>query len=136
MKIRMKTDVSGNRDGQPWPKRGEVVDLPDDEATEMCETGMAEPASKDDDVETRPDDRPAEKRTALTTQSASALVPNEGSQDAGSSGDSGDAAGGDGDGDGGDKPAAAAAGPAPAPAKKATPAAAKKTAAAKPADSK
>jgi hypothetical protein len=41
----MRVDVSGTRDGQPWPPRGSVIDLPDDEARQYCESGMAEPVA-------------------------------------------------------------------------------------------
>ena len=41
MKIRMLADVSGTRNGKDWPKRGEVVDLPDDEAKDLITSRMA-----------------------------------------------------------------------------------------------
>jgi hypothetical protein len=41
--VRMRTDVSGLRNGQPWPPRGGTVELPDDEAAQMCAAGTAEP---------------------------------------------------------------------------------------------
>lgn len=45
MQVRMKVHVSGTRNGQEWPPRGSVVDLPDAEAADYCRTGMAEPVS-------------------------------------------------------------------------------------------
>lgn len=39
----MKVDVTGTRNGDPWPPRDEVVDLPDDEARDLCAAGIAEP---------------------------------------------------------------------------------------------
>jgi len=50
----MKMDQSGTRtgywgDGQyatrEWPPRGSILELPDEEATEYCRTGMAEPVA-------------------------------------------------------------------------------------------
>jgi hypothetical protein len=70
--VRLQGDISGTRDGQPWPPRGTRIDLPDLEAMDLCRTGMAVPVPAeeiktavvaDDDVEVR----------ALTTDSAAAL---------------------------------------------------------------
>jgi len=41
MRVRMKVTISGTRDGQPWPDRGNSVDLPDDEAKQMIAGGLA-----------------------------------------------------------------------------------------------
>jgi hypothetical protein len=70
----MKVDVSGSRDGQPWPKRGEALNVADDEGASLCASGLAEPVTDADaDVEKAvPDD--AEQR-ALTTDAASSLTP-------------------------------------------------------------
>ncbi|MDP8928668.1 MAG: hypothetical protein M3O70_08870 [Actinomycetota bacterium] len=57
MKIRMKVEVTGTRNGQKWPPVGGVIDLPDDEAAEYCRQGYADP------VAVKPEDR-AEKRKA------------------------------------------------------------------------
>ena len=43
MKVTMLCKVSGTRDGQDWPDRGEVVDLPDDEAKATIAAGLAAP---------------------------------------------------------------------------------------------
>jgi hypothetical protein len=89
MKIRLKSDVSGSRDGVPWPPRGSVVDLPEEEAVPMCQNGMAVPVdSSGDDIENTADDRDSETR-ALTTDSASGVVP--GRQQAADSDQGGDA---------------------------------------------
>ncbi|MEU6344480.1 hypothetical protein ABZ883_26430 [Streptomyces sp. NPDC046977] len=50
MQVRMKTTLSGTRDGQPWPARGELVDLPDEEAAHMVSVGLAETADGDEPV--------------------------------------------------------------------------------------
>lgn len=83
MKVRMKSDVSGTREGQPWPARGEVTDLPKEEALELCRNGMAEPVdARGDDVERATVRDDSEKRNALTTKTASATVPGGGQEDA------------------------------------------------------
>lgn len=70
MKIRMKVDVSGARDGRPWPRRGEVADVSDGEGAALCASGMAEPVAEDkvetatppaDGEEKRTPDKPAAK---------------------------------------------------------------------------
>ncbi|MFI0900568.1 hypothetical protein [Streptomyces sp. NPDC020983] len=76
MKVRMKVEVSGNRDGQSWPSRGGTIDLPKSEAMQLCSNGMAVPVdSSDDDVETAVQPAAEEKRGTLTTESASAVTP-------------------------------------------------------------
>lgn len=45
MLVRMRIDVSGTRNGQEWPRRGSVIELPDEEAAEYCRNGMAEPVA-------------------------------------------------------------------------------------------
>jgi hypothetical protein len=62
--VRLQGDISGTRDGRPWPPRGSRIDLPDLEAMDLCRSGMAIPVAGDaevvetavvpvDDVETR-----------------------------------------------------------------------------------
>ena len=53
MRVRMKVTISGTRDGQPWPERGGVVDLPDSEAEHMISAGLAaeDDGSDEDDAE-------------------------------------------------------------------------------------
>ena len=43
MKVRMLTQQSGTRDGQPWPAPGKEVDVPDAEARALIRGGSAEP---------------------------------------------------------------------------------------------
>lgn len=45
MKVRMKVDVSGTRNGRDWPRRGEIADLPNAEAVDMINAGMADPVT-------------------------------------------------------------------------------------------
>ncbi|MCP2339171.1 hypothetical protein [Actinomadura rupiterrae] len=56
MRVVMKHQISGTRDGQEWPAPGGEIELPDVEGAMLCAQGMAEP------VETRGKDE--EKATA------------------------------------------------------------------------
>lgn len=47
MQVRMRVEVAGTRNGQPWPKRGGVIELPDQEAAHYCKVGLAEPVPDD-----------------------------------------------------------------------------------------
>jgi hypothetical protein len=82
----MRVDVSGTRNGQEWPRRGSVIELPDTEAMEYCASGMAEPVTTFAPVETATmppaelrDERGPELRDELRTdtESGGALVPAE-----------------------------------------------------------
>lgn len=42
----MKVDVSGFRDGSPWPGKGGEIVVPDVEGAELCAQGMAEPVAE------------------------------------------------------------------------------------------
>jgi len=48
MKVKIAADMSGTRNGQDWPKRGTVMDLPDDEARTMLDNGTAKELDADD----------------------------------------------------------------------------------------
>jgi hypothetical protein len=50
--VRLTTDISGTRDGQPWPGKGETVDVPDDEAAQLVDAGLAEDPDAHPPVET------------------------------------------------------------------------------------
>jgi hypothetical protein len=56
----MKQQITGSRDGQRWPAKGETLVVPDAEGAELCAAGLAEPVVEDR-VEKRPAKR-AEKR--------------------------------------------------------------------------
>ena len=43
MLVTMIGEISGARDGVPWPRIGESIDLPDDEAVLLIENRMAVP---------------------------------------------------------------------------------------------
>ena len=74
MKVRMKVHVSGTRNGEAWPPRGTVIDLPDSEAADYCRTGMAEPVATFADAETA-SVPPPEERGPLTTDTGPARRP-------------------------------------------------------------
>lgn len=63
MLVRIKGDLSGTRNGERWPRRGETIDLPPAEAAELCAIGMAERVA-DDDVMERAVAPRVEKRVA------------------------------------------------------------------------
>lgn len=73
MKVRMKGEISGARNGKPWPPRGEVIEVGDAEGASLCATGMAEPVSDTESDVERAVAPEAEKRaekpasTPLTT---------------------------------------------------------------------
>jgi hypothetical protein len=48
MRVRIEVDMSGTRNGIPWPSRGRIVDLPDDEARDMLHNGMVSVVSDED----------------------------------------------------------------------------------------
>ena len=43
MLVRMLERILGTRDGKPWPPRGGVIDLPDNEAMALFAHGYAQP---------------------------------------------------------------------------------------------
>lgn len=129
MKVRIKGDISGSRNGAPWPKRGEDIELPDDEAAQLCASGLAAPVKAGDAEKAVPDASDVETRSGGLTKATAGAVTADGPQS-----EDGD----DQDDDSGDDDQAAAKDQDPAPAPKTTPA--RKTAAkrvpAKPAESK
>lgn len=48
MKVELRTQFSGLRDGKPWPARGEAIELPDDEAVELLNAGHVAPILADE----------------------------------------------------------------------------------------
>ena len=51
MRVQLRVQISGTRDGADWPPPGSVVDLPDDEALGLISWGSALAVS-DERVET------------------------------------------------------------------------------------
>ena len=41
VKVKLKVNISGTRDGVEWPAVGGAIDLPDDEAAQMVAAGLA-----------------------------------------------------------------------------------------------
>lgn len=41
MKVKLNVGMSGTRNGEEWPPRGSVVDLPEDEAKHLVAAGLA-----------------------------------------------------------------------------------------------
>jgi hypothetical protein len=69
VRVLLTGDISGTRDGQEWPPRDSVVDLPDAEATQLCQLGMARPVVETEMVSTAVvDEDDVEARGPLTTK--------------------------------------------------------------------
>ena len=65
MNIRLTAQISGMRDGQPWPAPGGLIDVPEDEANSLIAIGMAKadkPAAPVEETATAPT---AEVETAV-----------------------------------------------------------------------
>jgi hypothetical protein len=64
MIVRMTVTISGSRDGRPWPRRGETIELPDEEAASLCASRLAVPIPTDDvekrSAKRKPKPRPKE----------------------------------------------------------------------------
>jgi hypothetical protein len=74
MKVRMKIQPSGTRNGVEWPARGSVIELPDAEAMGYINGNMAEAvATFGEDVETATPKVDVEERT-VTRKRASGLT--------------------------------------------------------------
>lgn len=88
MKVRMKAQILGARNGVRWPAPGGVVDVMDAEARKLLASGLAEPVVEDN-AETAVDKRPAErrKRSRGVPAAEKADDPNEHSDTEGSDGD-------------------------------------------------
>lgn len=47
MKVQMRDQLQGTRNGVRWPAPGEIVDLPDREAADLCAQNVAVPVVED-----------------------------------------------------------------------------------------
>lgn len=74
MLVKMRAEISGVRDGQPWPPVGGTVEIPDDEAMLMLRNGTAEPVFDPDARVERAVAPDAEQREAPMS-ARDALVP-------------------------------------------------------------
>lgn len=62
VRVSMKVQISGVRDGVRWPGVGAEIVVPDAEGAELCAQGYAEPVAVVAQPEKRPAKRSAEKR--------------------------------------------------------------------------
>lgn len=46
MNVRMKVQISGQRDGQRWPDIGKELTVSDAEGADLCAQGYAEPVAE------------------------------------------------------------------------------------------
>jgi len=73
MRVRMRDQISGTRNGEPWPPPGGEIDLPDVEAVKYCANRLAEPVVVPDaDVEKAIISEPVETRNDLEALQAEA----------------------------------------------------------------
>jgi len=75
MRVTMKASVSGSRDGKSWPAIGETVDLPDEEAANLCTAGIAVPAREDEEAAVVEDD--TEKATTQKKPQGRSATPSK-----------------------------------------------------------
>jgi hypothetical protein len=72
----MLGDVSGTRNGQEWPKRGDVAEFSDDEAAQLIGSGIAVKHDDIPEVEAAVvDTRPARRGKPITTGSLAGDQP-------------------------------------------------------------
>lgn len=67
MKVKMKVEISGTRDGEPWPPIGGEVVVCDLEGKDLCSAGHAEPVAEVAQVR-KAVAPPVEKRAASKTK--------------------------------------------------------------------
>lgn len=67
MRIEMRAQISGTRNGEDWPAKGGTIDVPDDEAAQLIGQGMAVPAAADEEVEAAADGTSTETATVKNT---------------------------------------------------------------------
>jgi hypothetical protein len=71
MKVQMKYQITGLRNGEPWPEPGTQIDLPDDEGAMVIASGMAE-AAQEPEPETvkgvKPEPETAEAKSDAETR--------------------------------------------------------------------
>lgn len=52
MRIVMRVQITGTRNGADWPAPGGVIDLPSEEAAALCASGLAETAKGHEETST------------------------------------------------------------------------------------
>lgn len=60
MRVRMKVDMSGTRNGERWPARGGELVVPDAEGADLCTQGLADPVAEP----AKPERRQSAKKAA------------------------------------------------------------------------
>lgn len=68
MQVMVRIQVSGLRDGQPWPPVGGVLEMPQDEALPLLQNGTVVPVFDPESGVERAVAPTAELRTGLTTR--------------------------------------------------------------------
>lgn len=61
MKVCMKVQLTGTRNGEDWPAPGDILDAPADEAASLIDLGLAAASDSDD---APADDKPAGRKGA------------------------------------------------------------------------
>lgn len=79
MLVKMTSDISGSRDGKPWPRPGFTLDVPETEARELIDQGMAVVAPATPPVEaavvnTEPEQEAVVARAGVTKASMQAAT--------------------------------------------------------------
>lgn len=65
MRVEMRVQIAGTRDGVEWPAPGDTIVVPDDEGAELCAAGFAVPVKGTGTVETADAPKaPARKRSS------------------------------------------------------------------------
>ncbi|MFE6817094.1 hypothetical protein [Streptomyces sp. NPDC057677] len=77
MRVRMKIKISGTRDGQEWPDRGDEIDLPDDEAEQLLRYNAAEAVTETEPDTTDEDDGAGEQEAEETAPEPAPQEPDE-----------------------------------------------------------
>ena len=67
MKVKMRAQLTGTRDGVDWPAVGEEVDLSDEEAKDLIHAGIAEPIVEDK-TEKAVAPKSEQRKSGLTTK--------------------------------------------------------------------
>lgn len=68
MKVQMIAQMSGTRDGQDWPKPGEVIDLPGEEAAALLASKLARLPEVEETADAPTDKVEKRPRKGLTTK--------------------------------------------------------------------
>jgi hypothetical protein len=73
LRVKMKVSLTGTRDGEEWPPRGQCADLPDDEATHLVTAGLAGPCAEpcaEPEPEPEPEPTPEPEPEVVETATA------------------------------------------------------------------